>query len=209
MRKTLKINKSSIDVFDFKNHWHLVTPHLHHPRVEAALIREGFDLQEGPWSQTRTSLWLEKVSSRYSDAVARGEVEDLGDPEDWADESDYVDREYEARSAFNPKPGTYEWYQSFHDCHRLAPFLKELGKRVFPLLNWRILSGDDHSLAYGADRIGNIIRIFDILNFDQMSAIELLDFATRQSITAHGSAEDDRYAPPEFSHQTAAISLTE
>lgn len=178
-QKMLEIDESAIQVFDFEKDWHLVEPHLNHPKVKNALIREGFDLAAGPWTDTTSDYWAQKIMDRANDAIAKGDVRwEPADPDDPTEEE--WEEYFKIERQFEPKPDSYEWYQCFHGCHWLAPFLRELGKRAFPSLTWKLMKGDDHSLAFGTNRKGNIRMIFDILNFKEMSAIELIQFASRK-----------------------------
>src|SRR6516162_11838178 len=66
--------KSAIDLFDFEKHWSRVLPHLHHPEVEAALVKEGFDLAVGPWSSAQDEYWREEITSRACAAIDQGKA---------------------------------------------------------------------------------------------------------------------------------------
>jgi hypothetical protein len=110
-------------------------------------------------------------------AIDRGEFDWHWPEEGEPSEADWVRRD-EFAEQFYPQPDTYQWYQLWRACHWLAPWLKELGKLVFPELHWHILTGPRHSLACGADTGHNIRVLFDILNFEVMSAKELIEFAS-------------------------------
>jgi hypothetical protein len=81
-------------------------------------------------------------------------------------------------SGFLPQPDTFEFYQLQGGCHFLAQWLTALGRGVFPDLVWKTLKGPRHSLACGTDKDGNIRILFDILQFQRMSAQQILKFAS-------------------------------
>jgi hypothetical protein len=193
-------NPSSIEVFDFDKKWDLVLPHLHDSIVERVLAESmsqcerpiaavgtirprrwrkydcSYDPARGPWAESRTDYWAVELDRRAEKATP-GFV--------WKNDDDPTEEEWEEyqqfRAQFEPKPDTVDWYTSIGHCHWLAPWLREIGQRVYPQYRCRIMAGDDHSLAYSTDRPGNIRLIFDILNFREMTAIELIEFATRKN----------------------------
>lgn len=75
-----------------------------------------------------------------------------------------------------PKPDSVNWYRPYGFCWGIAPFCREIGKLLYPDLDWRIIRNDDHTVAVGF-KVHKPYMIFDILNFDRMSAKEILDFA--------------------------------
>ena len=75
-----------------------------------------------------------------------------------------------------PKPHSVNWYRPFGYCWGIAPFCMELGRCIYPELEWRIITGYKHTVAVGfKDKKPYVV--FDILNFDTMSAREILNFA--------------------------------
>jgi hypothetical protein len=172
-------SESAIEVFDFEKQWHIVQPCLHYAHVEAALTVAGFDLKKGPWVLSRTDYWAHLISERASEALRRGEIQfEPQGQDDWTEED--WDKWQKIESQFWPKPDTLEWYQCIGGCHRLAPFLRELGKLVFPDLTWKMMKGVCHSCAFGMEATGNIKVIFDILRFREHSAIQIIEAATRK-----------------------------
>jgi len=196
----MKENPSSIEVFDFDKNWHLVVPHLHDDKVERVLAeslqrydqmypnsidfwhrREGLRRRDrklfsgpiGPWRYS-PNYWTLKASRRVARAGCGPHLNRNQRSEKRAKAL------RQAEVAFYPRPDTVEWYQAFGLCHWLAPWLRELGERIYPQYLCCILSGECHSLAYSVDH-GNKIRvIFDILNFREMTAKQLIEFATRK-----------------------------
>ena len=75
-----------------------------------------------------------------------------------------------------PKLHSVNWYRPYGFCWGIAPFCMELGRCIYPELEWEIITGDDHAVAVGF-KDDKPYMIFDILNFDTMSAREILDFA--------------------------------
>jgi hypothetical protein len=78
---------------------------------------------------------------------------------------------------FHTNPSSLDWYQMHYGEHYLVPWLLEIGKCVYPHLDWKIMAGDAHSLAYGLDKVGSIKCIFDITRF-HLEAMDLIHFAT-------------------------------
>jgi len=190
------------EVFDFRNKWALVLPHLAHPKVRKALVKgmrrfceterarllsEGYrpgqirDIRynptKGPWFYTPDDRWLHRARHGVELAMDRGEFScTCSNPDSLPPAEKAKYDQFEAR--FLPRPDSYYWYQCFGACHWLAPWLKELGKCSFPQLSWKILHGERHSLAVGLAQ-SRIRLIFDILTFDRLSAIEMLEFVNR------------------------------
>jgi hypothetical protein len=192
---------SEIEVFDFGEKWPLVRPFLRRPEIDSVLERglneyfqcrrleclrldlggKGweikFDATRGPWSYCSSDFWHTRADDLTYAAIERGEFQ-------WqcVDDEEPTEAEWERYFVFSkqfyPQPDTFQWFQLWGACHWLAPWLKELGKLVFPELHWRILSGPRHSLACGIDEARNIKVLFDILNFEEMSARELIEFAS-------------------------------
>jgi len=78
-----------------------------------------------------------------------------------------------------PKEHSVGWYQCLHACHWICYFCFELGRKIYPNLDWEIVSGRRHSVAVGF-KYDQPYMIFDILNFESMSAQNILDFADRK-----------------------------
>jgi len=137
----------------------------------------GYDATKGPWSYGSSDRWHNRANKLVDAAIERGESHWL-----CADDEEPTEAEWEPYSAFSnqfyPKPDTCQWFQLWGACHWLAPWLAELGKLVFPELRWQILRGPRHSLACGTDADQNIKVLFDILNFEGMSAKDLIEFAS-------------------------------
>jgi hypothetical protein len=172
--------ESAIELFDFTKNWDKVLPHLHHPKVEAALVKEGVDLEEGPWERL-SDYWLMELERRACEAIERGTAKFRW--RDWDQLSQEERQEQSDRWAlfkgrFAPKPDTLDWYLSICDGYSIAPFLRELGKRVYPKLTWKMMTGHDRSFAYGTDRIGNIKVVFDLIGFADDTAIKKIEDAS-------------------------------
>jgi hypothetical protein len=195
-----------IEVFDFRKNWCVVEPFLNHPNVRKALEQGMNDFCAmrmskcaelgndtdflnlecgpalGPWSFGRLDLWDIRANVLFNRAILEGEfVYKTG--EDGEISKAEEKRAERFRQQFFPRPNTCEWYQLLGGCHYLVRFLQELGKLAFPQFAWRVMQGPAHSLAYGCDETGNIKIIFDILNFEQMAALELIAFASRTHST--------------------------
>ena len=195
-----------MQVFDFKANWHLVVPHLKDANLNEMLercvnryLQDDYDFRvaqtggpvvwlgryepaNGPWFYTRSDYWLTYATELADAAVDRGDFAwNCKDGEEPTEEE--FDRYSEFCNQFYPRCGTYQWYQLFGACHWLAPWLKALGKRVFPHLKWRVMQSEWHSFAYGVDPDGNGI-IFDILLFETHSAQQILDWAKGKDVDA-------------------------
>jgi hypothetical protein len=189
LEQALDTSDSLIRVFDFRKHWDgLIRPHLHHPEVERALARgmnayrkmraalckgasdwdTPWDPEAGPLDNDSSDYWLTRCDELLEEAIERGEIE-FEWPEDAEDEDAMeaaMEKHSELAGQFYPKPESLDWYILHNAGHYLARWQRELGKLVFPDLEWKLLTGDVHSLAYGTDKLGNIKVIFDILSFD-------------------------------------------
>ena len=64
-------------------------------------------------------------------------------------------------------------------CHWIVWFCLALGEKIYPKLQWQLVSGRRHSVAVGF-KYGQPYMVFDILNFEYMSAQNILDFADRK-----------------------------
>jgi hypothetical protein len=164
---TQEPKESAIEVFDFEKNWAKVVPHLHHPKVKAALAEAGFDLKQGPWSHFLCNYWLQELDRRAEEALKQRAVSEKR----W-------NRILKQRE---PKPGTLDWYQCPYGAQWLAPFLRELGELMFPEYTWKTMTGVRHSVAYGTDQMGTIKIIFDILGF-KLPAIEIIDWVTQKNL---------------------------
>lgn len=186
-----KVSDSLIEVFDFKKNWDVIVPHLHHPDVEAALAHgmnayrvmrgslsiahtggpgtwiEPWDPERGPLDNDSTNHWALRCNELLDEAIESGEIEF-----EWPEDDDVeamgqaLQKHSELASQFYPKPDSLEWYQLHNAGHYLAPWQRALGRRIFPELVWKIMTGDFHSTAYGTDKDGEIKIIFDILSFE-------------------------------------------
>ena len=196
---------SLIEVFKFDTEWQRILPHLRKPEVEGALEdgmnayramrhrlceaggqcstgwQKPYNPDNGPLDNDSTTYWMDTANQMVQEAVAQGRIEFT-----WpADENDSeamqkaFDKWGELESQFYPKRDTMEWYQLHDAAHYLAPWLTILGKCLYPELEWRIMAGDCHSFAYGADKVGRIKRIFDITLFN-WPPIHLIELATRE-----------------------------
>jgi hypothetical protein len=196
---------SAVEVFNLKDKWHLVQPHLHHPEVTKALkasmdlyleahrafnISIGsdpdfwpreYDLEDGPWGFGTSDYWLMEVDRRFEAAQDRGEVHLPPFADDGEPTEEELEVEGKLRSRFCPQPGTYEWYLLPNGCFCVVDWLCELGKQVFPTLVWDIMEGECYALAFGADEKGNIKVLFDLHSFEDCSAEELIAMATESA----------------------------
>jgi hypothetical protein len=207
----LNPSDSLIRVFDLRKDWHLVSPHLHKPEVETALARgmnayramrarlaaeetggagewtNPWNPQYGPLDNDSSDYWVCRCDELLEEAIERGEVQ-FKWPEDKNDDEameEAMEKFSELAGEFYPKPDSVDWYILHNAGHYLASWEKELAKCVFPDLEWRLMTGEVHSLAYGADRLGNIKIVFDILSFDLgLSPLEVIETASRQRLHA-------------------------
>ena len=146
-------------VFDFRKHWNKqCRPHLFKKKVLKALDSGMYHIEE---------VWIMECEEKgfSSDLVPRWDVVKM------------------PRKMSNwrikgkpPKPYTLNWYRPWGFCWGIAPFCRELGKCIYPELRWRIVRGAEHTIAVGF-KDDEPYMIFDILNFDTMSAREILDLA--------------------------------
>lgn len=69
------------------------------------------------------------------------------------------------------------YFQPIGRCHHISFFSGAIGKLNYPELEWRIVSGRDHTIPVGYLK-GEPNMVMDILLFEDKSANESLDFAT-------------------------------
>jgi hypothetical protein len=194
-----------IEVFDFEKNWHLIEPHL--PMAERSLniglteyLKHGarvseedgldptpwratYNPEHGPWSYSyKLQTWNKKVVLKLENAVETGVL--YWDRPKQGDSQAVVEEKMATYSKlaqfFLPKPNTYEWYQAFGVCHWLVPWQLVLGRRVFPNLNWEPVMGFHHSFAAGFEG-GKMRVIFDILNFNILSADQLIAWVAKKA----------------------------
>ena len=147
-------------VFNFRRHWEKkCRPHLFKPIVVSALEYGMHDIQYN---------WIMGYEKKglTSDSVPRWDV--VKQP--WK-------MSYWPIKGKPPKPHSISWYRPFGFCWGIAPFCKELGRCIYPELEWDIMIGDKHTVAVGF-KDDKPYMIFDILNFDKKSAWEILDLAS-------------------------------
>jgi len=198
------------EVFDFRKNWLLLQPFLDEADIASALVQQmeeyikdcqvesgnngrdakrwekNYDPASGPWYYTSSNYWKERTYGLADDAVERGAF-NLEEDEDGYYYAYDMEMFEVFISQFNPRPNTVEWYQLQTGSFWLAPWLRRLGRAAFPLLDWKVAKGNCHAFAYGTDGQGNIVLIFDILNFENMTAHELVDFVLKE----YSEAEDE------------------
>jgi len=73
----------------------------------------------------------------------------------------------------------------------IAPFSWALGMKLFPHLQWSILSGELHTVAVGYEESSDEPDwVFDILLFKKLSADESITFVKSREWTLHFSLAD-------------------
>lgn len=150
-------------VFNFRRHWtKKVKPYLFDKDVQDALNYGMEEMMEN-W-RLDADLTKEHVKERYTWIK--------GSPPYHKTSSDYW--------CYHRKPLEHSvgWYQCVHGCHWICYFCIELGMKIYPQLDWYIVKGRRHSVAVGF-KFDKPYMVFDILNFDFMSAENILDFADR------------------------------
>ena len=75
----------------------------------------------------------------------------------------------------DPRPGTLRWYQPLCRCHNIAFLSLAIGVLNFPELDWRIVTGELHSVPVGHDPNGEPKVVMDILLFEDMTAEESIN----------------------------------
>lgn len=68
--------------------------------------------------------------------------------------------------------GKLSWYQPLKCCHHISLFSMAIGVLNYPELQWKMLSGDLHTVPVGYDADGAARVVMDILNFAFMTADE-------------------------------------
>ena len=157
-------------IFNFRRHWSKkVKPHLFHKDVQDALNYGMEDLMEN-WR------WEAKITDEEFKSLEGYKKERFtwttGSPPYQKTSSDYW--VYQR----TPTQHSVNWYRCMQCCHWICWFCLELGRKIYPKLSWRVVSGRRHSVAVGY-KYGKPYIIFDILNFEYMSAQNILDFADR------------------------------
>lgn len=72
------------------------------------------------------------------------------------------------------------YYQPIGRCHHISFFAGAIGKLNYPELEWRIVSGRDHTIPVGYND-GKPHIIMDILLFKEMTAEKSYEFATKKN----------------------------
>ena len=75
-----------------------------------------------------------------------------------------------------PQLHSYKWYQVRMGCFAICYFCKALGEKLYPNLDWKIVENHRHAVAIGFKN-DEPYMVFDILNFENLSADELYDYA--------------------------------
>jgi hypothetical protein len=73
---------------------------------------------------------------------------------------------------------TLSWYQPWGRCHWISFFSCAIGVLNYPELDWQFLSGPLHTVPVGSLN-GQYRVVMDILNFDEMTAEQSIEFAQR------------------------------
>ena len=174
--------------FDFAANWDtLVRPHLNDPDVQDALDEGMQDYYDTIYAYHTNGKPKKRIEGEKR-------IWKRGDPPCNLAKLVYSSDEL-------PSSEELAWYQPWGGCHFIAPFVLALGKKIYPHLNWELMSSDRHTIAIGCSpwtykgkeykdvedipcdnfRIGDvkcqIIVLMDILNFNEISASQSLDFA--------------------------------
>ena len=158
-------------VFNFRRHWSKkVKPHLFNEKVQFALdcgmeeVMDSWKFEAKITTDEQFEALDEHMKARFTWVK--------GSPPYHKTSSDYW--------LYHRKPLEHSvgWYQCLHACHWISYFCIELGVKIYPELDWYIVSGRRHSVAVGF-KYGQPYMIFDILNFEHMTAEHILDFADR------------------------------
>lgn len=168
----IKLSKE-VELFDMIKNWKQIQPHLTSNEIIEAL-KEGFDdhfqtkeeLEEYPWDNPRLDGF---------GAIGFAELHEIMDEETF---KDYIGEDYEAYFDYLKKmeednlededwkdwvkEHSYFAYRALSRCHHLSPFCYEIGKKLFPELEWFILVSPAHSNAIGI-KDGKISMIMDLL----------------------------------------------
>jgi len=159
-------------VFNFRRHWgKKVKPHLSDKDVQEALNYGMEDLMWN-WRHDADLLDDEKFNALDDNRKSRF-TWTPGTPSYYKTSSDYW------LYHRTPLEHSVGWYQCMHCCHWIVYFCMALGLKIYPKLDWYIVSGRRHSVAVGF-KYGKLYMVFDILNFEHMSAQHILDFADRK-----------------------------
>jgi len=157
-------------IFNFRRHWSKkVKPYLFHKDVQYALDIGMEELMES-W---RLEAKISDEDLEKDEHIKHRFTWTKGSPPYHKTSSDYW--------LYHRKPLEHSvgWYQCRHCCHWICYFCIELGMKIYPKLDWYIVSGRRHSVAVGF-KYNQPYMIFDILNFEDMSAENILDFADRK-----------------------------
>lgn len=159
-------------VFNFRRHWSKkVKPHLFDEKVQYAL---NYGMEELMWTWRYEADLLDKDKFEALDDYMKERFTwTPGNPPYHKTSSDYW-LNFRA-----PREHSVGWYQCIHCCHWICWFCLELGIKIYPKLNWKVVSGRRHSVAVGFKN-DKPYMVFDILNFEHMSAQHILDFADRK-----------------------------
>ncbi len=185
-------------IFDVGRHWSEVQKHLNDPIVQMALdvgmsvYAETLPLSPGPWLSVKapwmySDEWDFRALDRFEDSDSHKEWltwSEKQEPtglseiqlEQWydSDAAEAIWKRYnELVEGFYPQPETPDWYRCYGANHFLAAFNCALGMRLAPHLDWKVVSGQEHTTAIGYEDRHSIL-CFDILLGHEYTTGEIL-----------------------------------
>ncbi len=185
-------------VFDIDKNWSEVQKHLNDSVVQMALdvgmsvYAENLPYSPGEWASVKAPWmysedWDIRAIDRFEDSSVHKDWlawSDAQEPtglnefeiEKWydSDVANYIwDRYDKLVSTFYPQPNTPDWYRCYGANHFLAAFNCALGMRIAPHLDWKVVSGLEHTTAMGYEDRKSIL-CFDILLGHEHTAGEIL-----------------------------------
>jgi hypothetical protein len=204
-------------IFSLKENWDSLMPFLDEEDVVRILNESMQDFCQqhpmagkwvagkGPWWYTPSDLWMVKIDERVEDDKdfkqaktimyynVFGGAADINDNELW-DELLCENKAYsELHETFvkkhSPKDKSFEYYQVFHGCHWIVPFITVLLSKALTTEEICMFKNEIHSVTYfvmnGIEYYADILNEWRDVNeleefmgdeYDYFSATELIDF---------------------------------
>jgi hypothetical protein len=173
--------EKEIKLFNFRENWHMVKPHLNNPELIEVLNSAMNESLEN-WYILRTEEGY-KVDRRPRYKFGEGSYP-------WAlTTSDGI---FCRECGCTPVDGTYRSYQLLHGCHWIAQWAEKLGALMFPEYEWELWEGEKHTIALGEGE--HELLVFDILLFENNDPSSLIDFV-------EGFECDINYAQHEYDRE--------
>jgi hypothetical protein len=176
-------------IYSLKDNWISLVPFLNDEDVVRVLNESMTDYCERhpkvekwaegnpPWRYSLSDVWSMKIDEcvendkEFEQAKTNlfyklfGEDADINDEELWDElyeQEEYFDLLDSFVKKHSPKEDSYEWYQMFHGCHWITPFITVLLSKALTADEVGMLKSDTHSVA--CFEMNGVIHYADLLS---------------------------------------------